>query len=225
MKRFFYSVITLWALILFMHEHAMAQYTDARSYYQKNKRYINAPAPVDPMIILKNVSNIADSLKIFIEDHPDCNQNIVFILNMRIVSGRKRFFVYDYTQRKIIDESLVAHGSSSDIIVAGVPQLQFGNAPGSYMTSLGKYLIGKSYMGEFGKSYMLYGLDKTNSNAAERNIVLHAYNNVPDKEQIYPIVESSGCPMVSPAFFKRLEKIIDSSSGKILLYICYDPFH
>lgn len=221
MKRIFYFIIILSFLILATGNYAAAQ----SYYYQKNKRYINAPPPVDPMMVLKNVSRIADSLKPFLESQQECNQNIIFIANMRIVSGRKRFFVYDYTQNTIIDEGLVAHGSGSDTVIAGIPQLQFSNAPASYMTSLGKYIIGKSYMGEYGKSYILYGLDETNSNAAERSIVLHAFRSVPDSEQIYPIVESFGCPMVSPAFFSRLERLIDESSGKILLYICYEPFH
>jgi hypothetical protein len=125
----------------------------------------------------------------------------------------------------IIDEGLTAHGSGSDTIMAGVPQLQFSNRDDSYMTSLGKYLVGKSYMGEYGKSYRLYGLDETNSNAVERGIVLHAYTAIPDEEQVYPIARSSGCPMVSQAFFRRLGKIIDASSKKILLYICYDTFN
>jgi hypothetical protein len=155
--------------------------------------------------------------------HKDYNQSITFIINMGIESGKKRFFVYDYKRNEITDEALVAHGTGSDTVINGKPQLRFSNIPRSYMTSLGKYSIGKSYVGAYGKSYILNGLDKTNDKAAIRNVVLHSFDDIPDEEQNYPITESFGCPMVSPAFFEYLENVIDKSSGKILLYIYYLP--
>ena len=73
----------------------------------------------------------------------------------------------------------------------------------------------------FGKSYKLSGLDETNNNAVKRAIVLHSYSAVPNEEQDYYIANSHGCPMVSEAFFKKLEKIIDSSKSNIVLHIYY----
>lgn len=65
--------------------------------------------------------------------------------------------------------------------------------PGSGCTSLGKYKIGGAYQGQFGLAYKLYGLDSTNSNAYQRNVVLHAYDRVPDNEVYKEICQSSGC--------------------------------
>ncbi|MRX68347.1 L,D-transpeptidase catalytic domain [Flavobacterium resistens] len=147
------------------------------------------------------------------------NTKIAFFVDMKIKSGKNRFFVYDLENNKIIDEGLVAHGSGSETGIAG--NLKFSNEPNSNATSLGRYAIGKSYKGMFGKSYKLNGLDQSNSNALKRAVVLHSYSAVPDVEQEYYISRSRGCPMVSEVFFKRLEKIIDHSKSTIILNIYY----
>lgn len=56
----------------------------------------------------------------------------------------------------------------------------FSNTDGSGYTSLGRYRIGTPYNGHFGRSYKLYGLDSTNSQAFRRNIVLHSFSYVPE---------------------------------------------
>ena len=113
----------------------------------------------------------------------------------------------------------MAHGSGSETGIGG--QLKFSNINNSLSTSLGKYSIGHSYNGKFGKAYKLYGLDETNSNAFSRNIVLHKFEDVPYDEQESYICNSHGCPMVNEKFYSRLEKIIDASDKKIILRIYY----
>ena len=147
------------------------------------------------------------------------NTKIAFLIDMKIKSGKNRFFVYDLENNKILEEGLVANGSGSE--TNGRGDLKFSNEPNSKCTSLGCYAIGKSYRGMFGKAYKLQGLHDTNSNAEKRAIVLHPYSAVPNEEQDYYIYNSQGCPMVSEAFFKKLEKIIDSSKSKIILSIYY----
>lgn len=191
----------------------------------EKKNVLNFPTSTNHPTIRKSAEQVADSLKLFLNKHPQYNQNIVFLADMKIVSGKNRFFVYSYAENKIIDKGLVAHGAGSDMVdeEGNIAEgyLAFGNASNSLRTSLGKYAVGSSYEGQFGKAYLLYDLDTSNSNALARNIVLHAYKTVPENEQNRPIVRSYGCPMVSPAFFSRLGKIIDTSSKKILLYIYY----
>ncbi|MEO6175237.1 MAG: murein L,D-transpeptidase catalytic domain-containing protein [Flavobacterium circumlabens] len=147
------------------------------------------------------------------------NGKIAFLVDMKIKSGKNRFFVYDLENDKILDQGLVAHGSGSETGVGG--ELKFSNVPESKATALGRYSIEKCYKGMFGKAYKLAGLDDTNSNALKRSIVLHQYSAVPEGEQDHYISRSQGCPMVSEAFFKRIEKIIDTSKSKIILDIYY----
>ncbi|WXK52130.1 murein L,D-transpeptidase catalytic domain-containing protein [Flavobacterium ginsenosidimutans] len=147
------------------------------------------------------------------------NSDVALFLVMKIESGRNRFFIYDLKHSKLLDKGLVGHGSGSETGIPG--ELKFSNIKNSNCSSLGKYAIGSSYFGTFGKAYKLYGLDKTNSNAFDRNIVLHKYSEIPFDEQPYPICNSLGCPMVNEKFFGVLEKLIDNSKKKIILVMYY----
>jgi hypothetical protein len=140
-----------------------------------------------------------------------------FLIDMGIKSGKNRFFVYNLETDNILMEGLVAHGSCNTQFIS---QARFSNAPDCGCTSMGKYKVGSFYMGEWGKSFRLYGLDATNSNALKRGIVLHGHDCVPD-EEIYPRVlcNSFGCPMVSKSFFGKLSEIIEGSEKPILLWI------
>jgi len=114
---------------------------------------------------------------------------------------------------------LIARGIGSK--TENKPKLKFSNNGSSFCTSLGKYSIGKNYVGKYGKAYKLHGLDATNSNAFARSIVLHKYDKVPYEEQDRAIVHSLGCPMINDLYYDRIEKIIDSSKQNIILDIYY----
>jgi hypothetical protein len=178
-----------------------------------------------PLIVVSDVSaeeevlNRAIIIKKFVVNNSKYNNEIAFLIDMKIRSGKNRFFVYDLNNNKIIDQGLVAHGIGSQTQIEG--ELIFSNEPNSLSTSLGKYYIGSSYNGKFGKSYKLYGLEQTNNNAYKRSIVLHKYGKVPYQEQDKPICKSFGCPMVNEEFYKRIEKLIDDSKSKIILNIYY----
>ena len=147
------------------------------------------------------------------------NTTHCFLLDMKLPSGKNRFFVYNLIKDSIEITGLVTHGSGSD---NGVKDLVFSNIKNSNCTSLGKYKIGNSYPGNFGLAYKLYGLDKTNSNAFDRFVVLHSHACVPNDEvSPLPICVSLGCPTVSPAFLTRLKKCLDESQQPVLLWIYY----
>ena len=147
------------------------------------------------------------------------NTEHCFLIDMRIASGQNRFFIYNLNKDSVEMAGLVAHGSGSE---KGGDELYFSNTPNSNCTSLGKYKIGKSYMGRFGLAYKLYGLDDSNSKAFERFVVLHAHRCVPVGETApVPICESLGCPTVAPAFLIELKKYIDNAAKPILMYIYY----
>ena len=142
-----------------------------------------------------------------------------FLIDMKIASGQKRFFVYNLEKDSVETAGLVTHGSGSD---KGTAALYFSNIPNSNCTSLGRYKIGGSYSGKFGLAFKLYGLDRTNSKAFDRFVVLHSHSCVPE-EEVYPlpICESWGCPTVSTTFLTVLKKYIDKADKPILLWIYY----
>lgn len=182
-------------------------------------------------IVIKKDSNVTlstesiiDEVKVnevrkIVKNDSRYNDRFAFFINMKIPSGKNRFFIYDLKANKIIDKGLVAHGSGSETKIKG--QLKFSNVPNSLSTSLGKYAVGEQYTGKFGKAYKLYGLDATNSNAFDRNIVFHYYFDVPYKEQKGYICNSYGCPMVNKKYFEKVAKIIDNSRSQVLMYIYY----
>ena len=154
----------------------------------------------------------------YVTEH-DFNTSHCFLLDMRIASGKNRFFVYNLDKDSVEIAGLVTHGGGSD---NGSDNLTFSNTPNSHCTSVGKYKMGKSYKGKFGLAYKLYGLDKSNSKAFDRFVVLHAHGCVPNGEVApVPICVSQGCPTVAPAFLTRLKNYIDRSGEPILLWIYY----
>jgi len=157
-------------------------------------------------------------IKNFVKD-TKYNQDLVIFINFRIPSNKFRFFIYDLKNDKILEKAIVAHGSGS--VVKGSNDLVFSNVENSYQSSLGKYQIGSSYVGAFGKSYRLIGLDKTNSNASKRAIIIHPYYCISDVETQNLACLSLGCPMLSPNFFKVAEKYIDGSKKPMVLYAFY----
>ncbi len=144
------------------------------------------------------------------------NTRYQFLIDMRLPSNRKRFFVYDALKDSITDAGLVAHGSCRSRYLENA---QFSNIPNGGCSSIGKYKIGNVYQGRFGTAYKLHGLDSANSKAFVRNVVLHACDCVPDEETDASICNSLGCPMVSYNFLNRLSKIIKSSSKPVLLWV------
>ncbi len=147
------------------------------------------------------------------------NQELAVFINFKIPSGKYRYFIYNLKNNTILQQAVVSHGSGS--VIPKSDALKFGNVEGSYQSSLGKYAIGESYVGKFGKAYRLAGLDVTNSNAMQRAIVLHSYGCIPDTESQTPACLSLGCPMLSVNALKETAKYIDSSTKPVILYAFY----
>jgi hypothetical protein len=93
-------------------------------------------------------------IKNFIKEK-NYNQDLAVFINFKIHSGKYRYFVCDLKNDKILQKAIVAHGEGS--VVKNSEALQFSNTDGSHQSSLGKYEIGESYSGKFGKAYRLKG--------------------------------------------------------------------
>jgi hypothetical protein len=144
------------------------------------------------------------------------------LCDLGLHSGSKRIFLVDLQTKNIIKMGLVTHGSSTTYQQAGVRL--YSNTNGSLCSSLGMYKVGNHYQGQYGLAYKLYGLDKENSNAYTRAIVLHSHSCVPDVTTEDAICQSWGCPTVSSKFLQTLAEYIDQSSKPMLLYI-FDSVH
>ena len=94
-------------------------------------------------------------------------------------SGLPRFRIVDIGNGRVLANLLVAHGRGSDPANTGVLQ-RFSNRPGSNASSSGSFLIGDTYMGKYGRSRRLHGLDPENDMALARAIVIHSADYVRD---------------------------------------------
>ncbi len=165
-----------------------------------------------------HIKNYVGKIKPFVKANNYCEE-YCFLIDMKIPSGKKRFFVYDLAKDTILHSGLVTHGGGSQ---TNTDALTFNNIPNANATSLGKYKIGTEYSGRFGMAFKLHGLENSNSKAFERFVVLHGHSCVPDNEiDPFPICTSLGCPTVSPSFLPTLKKYIDKADKPVVLWIFY----
>ena len=142
-------------------------------------------------------------------------EDVLSIIDFSLRSDKKRLFVIDLKNSKLLYYTYVAHGRNSGTERA----LFFSNEPESYKSSIGFYVTKGTYTGKHGYTLKLSGYEKGyNDNAEERAIVMHSAEYVSEaliKQQGY-IGRSLGCPALAPAIYKE---IIDKIKNKNCLFI------
>ncbi len=101
------------------------------------------------------------------------NTDYAILVDYGRTSLQQRMFVYDFNQDKILMQSLAGHGSGGNSTIL---KAAFSNSHGSHCSSLGHYRIGRNrmmYNRPYVPAFELIGLDKTNSNALDRGILIH----------------------------------------------------
>jgi hypothetical protein len=123
------------------------------------------------------------------------NDSILTIVDFSQTSNKKRLYVVDMKNYKVLFNTLVAHGKNSGVEYAN----SFSNQSSSYKSSPGFYTTGMTYQGNNGYSLKLQGLESgINDNAYERTIVMHGadYVNQSVANSRGWIGRSWGCPAV-----------------------------
>jgi hypothetical protein len=139
------------------------------------------------------------------------HSGILSIVDFSLPSFKKRLFVLDMENGKLLFNTLVAHGRNSGQILA----TRFSNRFRSFESSLGFYLTGETYSGQNGYSLRLLGIEPgINNNAYKRGIVVHGASYVNEEISMVNgrMGRSEGCPAI-PADIHRLviEAIKDGS--------------
>jgi hypothetical protein len=143
---------------------------------------------------------------------------------MRLHSGVKRFFVWDFKKDTITHSFLVGHGCGDNpwSLDFSKDKPTFSNKDGSHCSALGKYKLGERGYSDWGVhiKYLMHGLDATNSNALARTIVFHSWDKVTD-EEVYPAgtVEGWGCPTVSNNSMQLIDPKLKASEKAVLMWI------
>lgn len=139
------------------------------------------------------------------------NKRYLTIVDFSMHSDKDRLFLFDL-KTGTVEKRLVSHGSGSDPDDTGFAT-KFSNITGSRMSSLGGYVT--TDIGSYrGYSLTLQGLDKTNSRAESRGILMHQapYVNEANKH----VGRSWGCLVLDPRYAKS---IIDRIAGGSLIYV------
>jgi len=144
--------------------------------------------------------------------------SVLTICDFSQSSRRKRFFVIDMDQQKVLINTYVAHGRKSGSEYAR----SFSNSPESHMSSLGFYKTETSYYGGHGLALKIEGLERGfNDKADARNIVIHGSEYVGSgfiKNNPFT-GRSFGCPAV-PA--NQVDNVINTIKNGSCLFI-YHP--
>ena len=140
---------------------------------------------------------------------------VITIVDFNRPSSKKRLWIVDVANNKLLFHTLVAHGRGSG---DNIPQ-NFSNIENSHQSSLGFYITSDIYYGKHGLSMKLDGMDKGfNSNAKERAIVIHGADYVSQNfiNSQGRLGRSHGCPALPVEMTKD---IIDQIKGKTTLFI------
>jgi hypothetical protein len=146
------------------------------------------------------------------------NDSILTIVDFSKSSDKKRLFILDLKNKKLIKNALVAHGMQSGVDIAE----SFSNRRMSNKSSLGLYVTNETYIGKHGYSLRIDGMSKDlNDNARKRAIVIHGADYVSTSfiNENGRVGRSFGCPAVS---MDEAEEIIDLIKDGSCLYI-YHP--
>lgn len=152
------------------------------------------------------------------------NTDFCILADMSLHSGVKRFFVWDFNQKKAVKSYLVGHGCGNSIWSMDFTKTEpgFSNVDGSHLSSLGKYRLGERGHSDWGINvkYLMHGLEASNSNALKRFIVFHSWEKMPD-EEVFPngSPEGWGCPTVSNRAMKELDELLRNSKKPVLFWM------
>ena len=145
------------------------------------------------------------------------DSHLLTVCDFSLSSTQKRLWVIDLNDKKILFNSLVAHGKNTGEEFAR----KFSNTESSLQSSLGFYITESTYNGSNGFSLKLHGMDKGfNDRALQRAIVMHGADYVSEdfiKSQ-RRIGRSWGCPAVPTALAKP---IINTIKDKNVIFIYY----
>ncbi len=146
------------------------------------------------------------------------NPRFVAIVDFSKPSSERRFYFIDRSTGEV-GKYYVSHGIGSG---NGNHAVRFSNRKDSRMTSLGFYLTGGIYDGKYGKTLRMYGLQKSNDQAYNRDIVIHGAwyvgedfmnaINAKTKEPYGRLGVSWGCPAVSTYIASKLMPYLKEGS-------------
>ena len=138
-------------------------------------------------------------------------KGILTICDFSQSSRRKRLYLIDLDQQKLLMNTYVAHGRNS----GGEYARKFSNRPESRQSSLGFYKTKRTYYGGHGLALTLTGLEQGfNDKAERRKIVVHGSDYIGENYLRYSntMGRSFGCPAIPKKYATKLINTIKNGS-------------
>jgi hypothetical protein len=181
---------------------------------------IYAVVNLDGSGLTRDVFNLAiKGLKKLDSNGKLLNPGILTIADYSQSSNKKRLYVIDLKNKKLLFNTYVAHGRNTGEEYAK----NFSNDEGSLKSSLGFYVTEKPITGRHtGYSLLLCGVEKGfNDNALKREIIIHAADYATENfiKKYGRLGRSFGCPALPPDLN---QSIIESIQGGTCFFI-YNP--
>ncbi len=125
------------------------------------------------------------------------NDHVMAICDFSQSSSKKRLYIIDTKNYRVLYNTYVAHGKNTGLNYAE----RFSNTPESLQSSLGFYTTKSTYNGKHGLSLKLQGLERGfNDNAESRAVVMHGAEYIGDNRVGSAYMgRSFGCPAVPQA--------------------------
>ena len=145
------------------------------------------------------------------------NPDVLTVIDFSQPSDKKRMYIIDVKNFKVLLNTYVAHGKNSGLEYAK----RFSNRHESLQSRLGFYVTKNTYFGKHGLSLRLSGQDKGfNDNAESRAVVVHGAQYIGDNRLNSAYMgRSFGCPAVAQ---KLANKVINTIKNGTTLFI-YHP--
>jgi hypothetical protein len=145
------------------------------------------------------------------------NDDVLTVCDFSQPSSKKRMYIVDVKNFKVLLNTYVAHGKNSGLQFAE----KFSNKIESLQSSLGFYVTKQTYFGKHGLSLKLSGYDKGfNDNAERRAVVVHGAQYIGENRADAAFMgRSFGCPAVPQS---QSAKVINMIKNGTCLFV-YHP--
>lgn len=156
------------------------------------------------------------------------NPKIITIIDFSQSSCKKRLYVVDLQNRKLLFNTYVAHGRNTGDEYAR----SFSNETGSYKSSLGFYITENPSVGpKVGPSLIIKGIEKgINDKALAREIIMHGADYATEDfiRKNGRLGRSYGCPTVPPELIQPISETIKGGTCLFIYspdnnYLCKSP--
>ena len=151
------------------------------------------------------------------------NVNYCLLLDYGIESGKPRLFVWSFKERRVVYSAHAMHGPGKGS-TAVTPV--FSNTPGSKCSSVGRFEVTRDRGRRNRSGLRLRGLERSNSKAYGRGIMIHGskWVDVNKWRRYIPLNEKScqGCVTVSTRDMAYINRLVGKEEGNLLLWSYYD---